>query len=130
MNNVRLLIVEDHPLMRETLAQLVGTLPGVEFCGTAASAEEALASLDAVLPDVALVDVSLPGMNGLELVEEIGRRSPATRCVMLSAHASRQYAERAMRAGARGYVVKSRPSTIRNALTRVLEGESFYSSLD
>lgn len=124
---VRVYIVEDHPIMRETLQDYLGLDPDLEICGMAGSAEAASEALDAAAPDVVVVDVSLPGRSGLELVEEVQERW-GTPCVILSGHGERTYVARAFACGARGYVLKGNPLELPVAIARVLEGEVHLSS--
>lgn len=97
------------------------------FGGSSASAEDALLQQDRVQPNLVLTDLSLPGMNGLELLNEVQKRSPGLACLMLSAHRSRIYADEARRAGARGYVCKSELERVEEILHNVLHGHlEFY----
>lgn len=123
----RVFILEDHPLMRETTSEFVSALPGVEVCGTAASAEEALAALPEANADLLLVDVSLPGMSGIEFVKEALTRWPAMRCLMFSGHTESLYVERALDAGACGYVTKGNPAALSNAVLSALSGDEYVS---
>ncbi len=102
----RVLIVDDHPLMRKGLALTLEAEPDLEVAGQAANAEEALGRFDALAPDLVLVDVSLPGTNGIELVKHLLARRPDLPTLVVSRHDEALYAERAVRAGAKGYVSK------------------------
>ena len=104
--NTRIFLVDDHPLMRKGLAMTLQAEPDFEIAGQVDSAEEALEVFDDVNPDLAIVDVSLPGMNGLELVKHLVARDPDVRILVVSRHDESLYAERAVRAGAKGYVSK------------------------
>jgi DNA-binding NarL/FixJ family response regulator len=126
----RIYLVEDHTFMRRALQSVVEMLPGVEVCGAAASAEEALAALAApggVVADVVLIDVSLPGMSGLDLMRELSERCPAVRCLMLSGHREPAYVEHALSSGAWGYVLKGYPKDIAEAIAEVLAGNRYVS---
>ena len=123
----RVYIVEDHPVMRETLQDYLSLAPDLEICGMAESAEAASEALDAAAPDVVVVDLSLPGRSGLELVEEIHQRW-GTPCVILSGHGERTYVGRAFACGARGYVLKGNPRDLPEAIRDVLGGEIHLSS--
>ena len=118
------LIVDDHAVVREALSVYIGADPGLAVWGTAASGEDALAQLDHVppppRPDALVVDVQMPGMNGIELVAEVLARHPGLPCVVLSAHTGESYADRARAAGARGFVVKGRPDRLAAALQRAV----------
>ncbi len=102
----RLLLVDDHPLMRKGLAMTLDAEPDFEVVGQAESAEEAIAQFERIAPDVALVDVSLPGLGGLELVKHFLALRPELIVLVVSRHDEALYAERAVRAGAKGYVMK------------------------
>ena len=120
-------IVEDHPRMRDLLREWIDELPGLSVCGTAESAETALRELETVQADVAMIDMSLPMMGGIELVAALRERHPRTRCLILSGHNETSYVERALAAGAQGYLLKGEPSEIRTAIDRVLAGERYLS---
>ncbi len=92
--------------MRQTYELLFADLPDLEICGTAANAEEALKAVPAARPDLAMVDISLPGRNGLELVADLRRDYPGLRILVLSGHDDEHYIREATRAGADGFVTK------------------------
>ncbi|MGH8211643.1 MAG: response regulator [Rhodanobacteraceae bacterium] len=121
-------IVEDHPRMRDLLREWIDELPGLSVCGTAESAETALRELETLQADVAMIDMSLPMMGGIELVAALRERHPGTRCLILSGHNETSYVERALAAGARGYLLKGEPSEIQAAINRVLAGERYLSA--
>ena len=128
MMKKRILIVEDHPLMRKGLALTLEAEADLEVCGQAASAEEALSMLDTVQPDLAIVDISLPGMSGLELIKHLHTWKPDLPVLVISRHDEALYAERAIRAGARGYVMKIEAvDVIVKAVRRVLAGGLYVS---
>ncbi len=103
---VRIFIVDDHPLVREWLASLLRLQPDLEICGEADNQASALAAMTATLPDVAIVDLSLKSGSGLDLIKDLRSRLPAVPVVVLSMHEEISDIERALRAGARGYVMK------------------------
>ncbi len=108
---------------------MIGRVPGVEICGEAASAPAALDAMRRLEPDVALVDISLPGANGLELTKSMLSERPKLRIIVLSMHDESLYALRALKAGARGYVMKSEASgSIVAALTKVSSGSIYVST--
>ena len=123
----RIFIVEDHPLMLQVTGEFIDALPGLTVSGTAASAEDALDKLGQDDTDLVLADVSLPGMSGIDLVGALHERRPGLRCLMFSAHYEGSYVERALAAGAQGYVVKGNPSELEDALRSVLSGEGYLS---
>lgn len=124
----RVFIVDDHPLVREWLANLLGQQSDVQVLGAAASARQGLSAMQADPPDVAIVDLSLQNASGLDLIKDLVSVLPQTRIIVLSMHEEAGYAQRAFRAGARGYVTK-RESTeqIVEALREVASGR-FYAS--
>ena len=124
----KILIVDDHPLMRKGLAMTLNAEPDLNVCGQVADAEEALGALEEYDPDLAIVDISLPGMSGLELIKHMHALRPALRTLVVSRHDEALYAERAIRAGARGYVMKLEASDmIVKAVRRVLNGGIYVS---
>jgi DNA-binding NarL/FixJ family response regulator len=124
----RVLIVDDHPIVRRGLAQLIAQEAGLEVCGEAESAPEAMAEVCRAKPDLILLDVSIEGMNGIELTKVIREKHPELPVLVLSMHEESVYAERAIRAGARGYVTKQEaPQTVLRAMHRVLQGDLYVS---
>ena len=125
----RLFIVEDHPVMRQSLRAFIKRQAGFELCGEAATAEAALGEIEAMQPDMVLIDVALSGMSGLELLEIIRQRHPDLLCIMLSGHGERSHVAHALMAGARGYILKGDTDELAGALHRVLEGEIYLSDM-
>lgn len=124
----KVLLVDDHPIMRHGLAQLVRMEEGLEVCGEAGSAREGLAAIEELKPDLAIVDLTLPDKNGLELVKDICAMCPGTQILVLSMHDEALYAERALRAGARGYLMKEiAAESLIPAIRKVLGGGIFVS---
>lgn len=121
-------IVDDHPLVREWLANLIHQQPDFLVCGEAEKASSALQNMISLKPDVAIVDISLKEGSGLELIKEIKVNLPAIAVIVLSMHDETLYAERAIRAGARGYIMK-RETTKRiiEAIRAVLGGKLYVS---
>ena len=122
-----LFIVEDHALMRELLKEMVARRTDFTICGTAATAEEALAAIPDAAPDLVLTDVSLPSMSGIDLVRQLRPKHPHIKYLMLSGHAEQLYVRDAFDAGANGYVMKGDPHQILAAIQQVLEGETYVS---
>ncbi len=125
MKKHRIFIVDDHPLVRERLASLIGEQEDLEVCGEALESRNALELIGSKTPDAAIVEISLPrGPNGLELIKDLKIRFPTVRILVVSLHDEFTYAERAIRAGAMGYVSKVEPSeTVLVALRHVLSGK-------
>jgi len=124
----RILIVDDHPLVRTGLAQLIGDCPDLEVCGEAGDMAEALRQLDALDPDLAVIDLSLAGGSGLDLIEHIRSRDRDTLMLVASMHDEALYAERVLAAGARGYINKQEAQDrIILAIRRVLGGKVYLS---
>ena len=126
---VRLVIVDDHSLVRDGLRARLAVVPGLEVVGEAASGAEALELAQKVAPDLMLVDVGMRGMNGIELATALRQRHPAIRVLMLSMYDNREYVLSAIRAGARGYVLKESPTEeILAAISAVWAGGSYFSA--
>jgi|UniRef100_UPI003784CD4A DNA-binding NarL/FixJ family response regulator len=124
----RVVLIDDHPIMRHGLAQLVRGEAGLEVCGEAGSAREGLEVVGRLKPDLAIIDLTLPDKNGLELVKDIRAMHPATQCLVLSMHDEALYGERSLRAGARGYVMKEEAADhLINAIQKVLGGGLYVS---
>jgi DNA-binding NarL/FixJ family response regulator len=127
-NKSRLYLVEDHPVTREGFAQLLNYQPDLEVCGQAGTAAKALVGIDTTRPDLVIVDLSLAESSGLELIKDIKARHPRLPILVLSTHDESLYAERALRAGARGYVMKQAPtSELMRAIRKVLGGQLWLS---
>ncbi|MGE5248968.1 MAG: response regulator transcription factor [Bacteroidota bacterium] len=122
-----LFVVEDHRLLSTALLRILRERGGFEVVGLATTAEQALEELPALNVDLVLVDVSLPGMSGIDLVAALQHGDHNVPCLMLSGHASRQYVERSMAAGARGYVLKDDIGGILEGIRRVLKGDTYIS---
>ena len=125
---VSVLIVDDHPIVREGLAELLNREADIEVCAEAQKAEEALEILRTQDVDVAIVDLSLPGVSGIELIRQMQSEFEDVPVIVLSMHDEQFYAERALRAGARGYVMKQESSErVIDAIHQVHNGELFVS---
>jgi len=123
---VRILIVDDHPMMRAGLANAVEQERDMEVCAQTSNGTEALAVLAASKPDLILTDLTLPEMSGLELIRAIHVREPELPILVVSMHEEALYAERALRAGARGYISKEDASgKLIQAMRKVLRGEMY-----
>ena len=105
----RILIVDDHPLLREGLRGVINRVPGMVVCGEAENASQAMNAVQKLAPDLALVDITLPGKSGLELVKDLKVTHPQLAILAISMHDESLYAERVLRAGANGYITKQQP---------------------
>lgn len=124
----RLLIVDDHPMMREGLAQLINHEADLVVCGEAGSANEALDLVEKLKPELVLVDISLPDKGGLELIKDLQALHPALLMLVISMHDESLHAERVLRAGARGYIMKQEGGgKIMEAIRQVLAGQIYVS---
>ena len=124
----RVFIVEDHPIVRQGLAQVLGDDPDFVICGEADCARKAMAGIEELKPDLAIVDIALQGPNGIDLIGNIVARWPGLPTLVLSMHDEALYAERALRAGAKGYVMKQEASeTLTFAMRRILNGQIYVS---
>jgi len=125
---VRVLVVDDHPIVRVGIRQMVAAEPDLSVCGEAATAEAALALARGTRPDLAIVDLSLGASSGLQLIRELHDVDPALRVLVLSMHDESLFAERALRAGARGYIMKREAiDGLIGAVREVLAGRVFLS---
>ncbi len=127
MTPLRVSLVEDHPVLRDVLQEYIGRLPGVELCVVSATAEQALDDFDGSMPDLMLVDLSLPRMNGIELIRELRQRKPDLRCAILSGHRSPVYVRQALAVGAHGYLLKGDPMEIERGMQAILAGKRYVS---
>ena len=124
----RVFIVDDHPLVREGLANLINGQDDLIVCGEAEDSGQAIDAIMQARPDVALIDISLKNESGLELVKNLGSQFPLVALIVLSMHDEALYAERALRAGAHGYVMKRETSkSVLASIRHVLEGGVYVS---
>ncbi|HZQ74701.1 MAG TPA: response regulator transcription factor [Burkholderiales bacterium] len=125
---ISVLLVDDHAMVREGLARLLGTQPDLEVVGSFSEATEALAFATSAHPAVAVLDVALPGLDGIEAARLLHDACPDTRCLILSMHASSEYVYQALRAGASGYVLKESAGRELIEAIRVVDGGKVYLS--
>lgn len=122
-------IVDDHPLICESLSMLIQSTKDLTVCGQAGTYRESLLQIEKLQPDVAVVDISLEGVSGIELTRALKQRSPKTRVLILSASDEFVYATKCLKAGACGYVMKTKPLPhVLEGIRTVLKGEYFLSS--
>ena len=123
------IIIDDHPLFSRGLSQLIETQKDYKVIGMAKDRNEALSLLDTTTPDLAIVDLNLGQEDGLELIKDIIVIHPQTKILVLSMHDERFYAERALKAGAKGYIMKQEAeSNVTTAINTVMRGEIYLSS--
>lgn len=124
----QIFIVDDHPVFREGLVGLVKREADLAVCGEADNAPQALAGIEHLKPDLVLLDIGLPGKSGLELTKDLRAMLPAIAVLIISMHDETLYAERVLRAGGRGYIMKQEgPEKILQAIRHVLDGQIFVS---
>ena len=123
---VRVLISDDHAILRSGLKMLLNAEPDIEVIGEATTGEEAIKLAGELKPDLVLMDVSMPGMGGLEATEQIKKRYPQIKVLILTMHESEAYLFRTIKAGGSGYVLKKSADTeLISAIHQVIQGESF-----
>jgi DNA-binding NarL/FixJ family response regulator len=124
----RVLLVDDHPVLRQGIAELVNSEGNLEVCGEAGNMQDAFTLAGKLKPDLIIIDVSLDGNNGIELMKNLSTRYVSIPLLAYSMHDESIYAERALRAGARGYVMKqASPDVLLGAIQEVLKGKTFLS---
>jgi len=125
----KIIIVDDHPIVRQGLAQLINQESDLEVCGQAEDAHEALQIIDELDPDLVIVDISLKDTSGMELIKDLKVQFPQMPVLTLSMHDEAVYGERALRAGARGYIMKQEATeNVVTAIRRVLAGDVYVSA--
>jgi len=125
----KVLVVDDHPIVRRGLRELVADEPDLEICGEAEDVAEALRQLDETEPDVVVIDLTLKGGHGLDLIQKIKARGGNTKMLVSSMHDESLFAERTLRAGAVGYISKQEsPEKIIDAMRQVLSGKIYLSA--
>ena len=124
----RILLVDDHPIVRQGLSEMINQERDLLVCGTAEDVHRALDAIEKVRPDLVIADISLKGSNGIELLKNIKVRYPRTLVLVLSMHDESLYAVRALRAGAAGYIMKQEATDkVLTAIRQVLSGEIYLS---
>ena len=128
LKKIRVLIVDDHPMTRAGLVHVINHQPDLIVCGEAESAAHALDILDSSRPDLLLIDITLPGKSGLELIKDVKAMRPELLMLVISMHDESLYADRVLRAGARGYITKHEGGEkLMEAIRRVLSGKIYVS---
>jgi DNA-binding NarL/FixJ family response regulator len=124
----RVLLVDDHPIVRQGLALLINREPDLDVCGEADDAHSAFKAIAALQPDMVVLDISMSGPDGLDVLKEIRSNTSSLPVLILSMHDESIYAERAMRAGANGYIMKQEATEkVLVAIRRILQGEVYLS---
>lgn len=125
---IRLILADDHDLVRSGIKALLGMVPGVQVEGEARNGTELVALVDALVPDIAMTDIAMPGMDGIAAIAEIHRRHPQVRLLVLSMHDTVGIVRRAVAAGACGYVMKdAAPAELEQSITSVMATGSYFS---
>ena len=128
MRPIRVLLADDHALLRAGIRSLLERLPGIEVIAEAVNAREALALMERQRPDVVLMDLTMPGLNGLEGTAQAARKCPGARTLILSMHTDEEHVLQALRAGASGYLVKDAvPAELELAVRAAARGETYLS---
>ncbi len=128
MKEASVFLVDDHPVVREGIGRLIDREPDLSVCGEAEDVPGAIEGIERTRPDVVIVDLSLKGSSGLDLIMDIKARWPEMRMLVLSMFDEAYYAERVLRVGAMGYVMKQEPPrTVLDAIRQVMKGEVFVS---
>jgi DNA-binding NarL/FixJ family response regulator len=128
MKPIRILLADDHTLVRAGIRSLLQELPGVHVVAEAGDGQTALALIETHQPDIAMLDIAMPGLNGLEVASRVADDFPFVRVVILSMHATEEYVLRALRAGAAGYLLKdANTAELEMAIVAVMGGETFLS---
>ena len=126
--NIRVLVVDDHAIIREGLRVMLGNQPDIEVVGLAANGREAIQFVDEHEPDIAVIDISMPELNGIEAILQLLPRHPHMQVVVLSIHETKPYVYRALKAGARGYLIKETAGLeVVDAVRAVDRGERYLS---
>lgn len=124
----QILIVDDHPVWRAGLARIIQLDKEIRVCGEAANASEALKKIETLSPALAIVDLSMDGMNGMDLIKDIRIMHPKMRILVISTHKESIYAEASLKAGANGYIMKrENGENLLRAIKSVLEGRTYLS---
>ena len=124
----RIVIAEDYTILREGLRSLLSSHPEFEIVGEAEDGQEAIRSVEKLKPDLALMDLSMPRMNGMDAIKEIKKRSPQTKVLVLTVHKTEEYIHAALQAGADGYILKdSTHAELGLAIKNILEGKRYIS---
>jgi DNA-binding NarL/FixJ family response regulator len=126
--NIRVLVADDHAIVREGLGIMLGNQPDMEVVGLATNGREAIRMVDQYQPDVAVMDISMPELNGIEAIQQMLPSHPRMKVIVLSIHETKPYVYRALKAGAKGYLIKETAGLeVVDAVREVYQGERYLS---
>ncbi len=126
MNKIRVFLADDHLILREGVRSLLGKVPDIEVVGEAGEGGETVAKVEQLIPDVVLMDITMPGMSGLEATKQIKQKYPRVKVLILTIHETSQYLSQMLQAGASGYVVKTTAaSELISAIRAVHQGDVY-----
>ncbi len=126
MSKIRVLLADDHLILREGIRSLLGKVPDIEVVGEAGEGGETVTKVEQLVPDVVLMDITMPGMSGLEATRQIKQKYPQVKVLILTIHATNQYLSQMLQAGASGYVVKTTAtSELISAIRAVHQGDVY-----
>ena len=127
-SKIKILLADDHPIVLDGIRSRLAAQPGLEVVGDAANGQEAVRKARQLLPDIILLDISMPHMNGLEAITLLRKQAPNAKVIILTMHNTREYVSQIIRSGARGYMLKdSSPAELLQAIKLVHAGEVFFS---
>jgi two-component system, NarL family, nitrate/nitrite response regulator NarL len=128
IKKIKVLVVDDHPVVRKGLQSCLANRENLKIVGEAADGAEAIQKVKELDPDLVLMDINMPGMDGLQVTETLRKDSPRTRVLILSVHDTRDYVMRIVKAGARGYILKDAPpDELVRAIEAINNGEAYFS---
>ncbi len=126
MNKIRVFLADDHLILREGIRSLLGKVPDIEVVGEAGEGGEAVAKVEQLMPDVVLMDITMPGLNGVEATRQITQKTPQVKVLILTMHETSQYLSQMLKVGASGYVVKTTASSeLISAIRAVHQGDVY-----
>jgi DNA-binding NarL/FixJ family response regulator len=128
MKTIKVILVDDHSLVRAGIRSLIQNISGVEVIAEANNGRDAIRLIDELIPDLVLLDIAMPELNGLEVISRISKDNLVTRVIILSMHTNEEYVVQALKAGAAGYLLKdSAPNELEIAVNSVMKGETYLS---
>jgi Response regulator containing a CheY-like receiver domain and an HTH DNA-binding domain len=128
MKPIKVILVDDHSLVRAGIRSLIQNISGVEVIAEANNGRDAIRLIDELIPDLVLLDIAMPELNGLEVISRISKDNLVTRVIILSMHTNEEYVVQALKAGAAGYLLKdSAPNELEIAVNSVMKGETYLS---